>query len=171
MPPDPQGSALHLKFPPQPPFPQLRVINMSQRYVKIFLLIMIRLPSTLSTNLHLPVISRSSRNPQPSNYVEKRRREHSTSPKVHHVSWSEKKTRRGTVLAPTYVSASQPLKTPAKQQRSALPQNTKPSHQKPISKGISEAMSLPPIPAPEILAPKRDRRGKVWDFKFSIIIY
>jgi len=30
-----------------------------------------------------------------------------------------------------------------------------------IDEGIKAAMSLPPIPAPDILASKRDRRGKV----------
>ena len=53
--------------------------------------------------------------------------------------------------------------TPVKPMRPTVPGKIKDSlDQKSVSgKGIEAAMSLPPIPAPEILAPKRDRRGKV----------
>ena len=35
--------------------------------------------------------------------------------------------------------------------------------------GIEAAMSLPPIPAPEILAPKRGWGGKVWNDMFLLL--
>lgn len=92
----------------------------------------------------------------------KRTREHSTSPKVHRVAWAEKRTRRGAVFSAEVIAQSS-LETPKKIKRSTVPQNAKCSQdQTPIgSKGIEAAMSLPPIPAPEILAPKRGPRGKV----------
>ena len=89
----------------------------------------------------------------------KRAREHSVSPKFHRVRWSEKKTRRGTILAPTLVPQSQSPKTPTKSKIRATAQGAKPSqgHRLPLSEGIEAAMSLPPIPAPEIFAPKKGR--------------
>jgi hypothetical protein len=94
------------------------------------------------------------------NMTRKRLREHSTSP-TQRIVWSHKRTRRGAVLTATVVSGSQPLGTPARpKERYTSPPRPK-GQRPPISKGIKEALSLPPIPAPDILAPKRDRRGKV----------
>ena len=92
----------------------------------------------------------------------KRVREHSTSPKFHHVVWTGKRTRRGAVLA-VEVTTQGSLRTPAKQKRHTTSQNTGYSRdQTPIlGEGIKAAMSLPPIPAPEILAPKKGQAGKV----------
>ena len=123
---------------------------------------------------HLSLYTTSSLTPHqphslPSTMSKKRVREHSTSPKFHRVAWAEKQTRRGAVLTaevitvPGSLRTPGPLKTPTKPKR--LTTLHKPNYSKdqtPITgKGITAAMSLPPIPAPEILAPKRDRRGKV----------
>lgn len=53
--------------------------------------------------------------------------------------------------------------TPTKQKGSVMSHKIKFSQDEtPITdEGIEVAMSLPPIPAPEILSSKRDRRGKV----------
>ena len=92
----------------------------------------------------------------------KRVREHSTSPKFHRVAWAEKRTRRGTVFTAEVTAASRAPVTPVRPKKhTALGKVEYPQDQKPISRGIKTAMSLPPIPAPGILAPKRDRRGKV----------
>ena len=89
-------------------------------------------------------------------------REHSTSPKFHRVAWAEKRTRRGAVLTAEVITAPASLKTPAKPKRHTLHRVSHSQDKTPTTgKGITAAMSLPPIPAPEILAPKRDRRGKV----------
>ena len=92
----------------------------------------------------------------------KRAREHSTSPKFHRVAWTEKRTQWGAVLTADVVTPSS-LGTPAKPRRHTTLQDTGYSRdQTPVpGEGIQEAMSLPPIPAPEILAPKRGQRGKV----------
>lgn len=93
----------------------------------------------------------------------KRTREHSTSPKFHRVAWAGKRTRRGTVFTAEVTTTARSPVTPVKPMRPTVPGKIKDSlDQKSVSgKGIEAAMSLPPIPAPEILAPKRDRRGKV----------
>ena len=100
----------------------------------------------------------------PSTMSRKRVQEHSASPKFHRVAWAEKRTRRGAVLTAEVITTPSSLKTPAKPKRHTTLHKVKDSqHQTPItSEGITAAMSLPPIPAPDILAPKRDRRGKVW---------
>jgi len=92
----------------------------------------------------------------------KRAREHSTSPKFHRVAWTEKRTRRGAVLTAEAITPSS-LGTPTKPRRHTKLQNTGYSQdQTPVAgEGIQEAMSLPPIPAPAILAPKKGQRGKV----------
>jgi len=94
--------------------------------------------------------------------MSKRGLEHSVSPKVHRVAWNKKQTRRGAVLTAEVITSTS-LKTPAKRRRLAMVQNTGHSQdQTPIpGEGIQEAMSLPPIPAPEILAPKKGQKGKV----------
>jgi hypothetical protein len=91
----------------------------------------------------------------------KRRRELSTSPKIHRVKWTEKRTRRGTVLAAKLVSPS--IKTPVKSIDQPLQEytNSLVDRRPPLSKGIIAAMSLPPIPAPEHIASTKQRRGKV----------
>jgi len=92
----------------------------------------------------------------------KRIREHSTSPKFHRVAWTEKRTRRGAVLTAGVITAPDSLKTPTKPKRPTLHRVKYSQDQTPTTgEGITAAMSLPPIPAPEILATKRDRRGKV----------
>ena len=92
----------------------------------------------------------------------KRIREHSTSPKFHRVTWAEKRTGQGPILAAQVIPQSSP-ETPIKQRKHTTLQNTGYSRdQTPISgETIKEAMSLPPIPAPEILASKKGQRGKV----------
>lgn len=92
----------------------------------------------------------------------KRTQEHSVSPKIHRVTWTQKRTRRGLVFTAEDITPSS-MMTPVKTKRPILPQETRYSQdQTPISdKGIRAAISLPPIPAPEILASKKDRRGKV----------
>jgi hypothetical protein len=93
----------------------------------------------------------------------KRTREHSTSPKFHHVPWAEKRTRQGSVFTAELVDTPGPLRTPVKSKKHATLQRVKFSQdQTPVSgEGIEAAMALPPIPALQILAPNRDRRGKV----------
>lgn len=92
--------------------------------------------------------------------AKKRAREHSTSPKFHRVAWTEKRTRRGAVLAAEVIT---PGSTPVKPKKKTTSWNTGYSRdQTPIlGEGIKAAMALPPIPAPEILAPKKGRSGKV----------
>jgi len=67
------------------------------------------------------------------------------------------------VLAAEVISTPGSPATPVKPKKHTTLHKVKYSQdQIPISgEGIKTAMSLPPIPAPEILAPKRDRRGKV----------
>ena len=78
------------------------------------------------------------------------------------MAWAEKRTRRGTVLAAEVIPAPGSLATPVKPKKHTLQRVKYSQDQTPTSgKGIKAAMSLPPIPAPEVLAPKRDRRGKV----------
>ena len=91
----------------------------------------------------------------------KRVREHSSSPKFHRVAWT-KRTRQGVVLATEVTTPGTP-ETPVKPKKHTTLQNLGYSRdQTPIpGEGIKTAMSLPPIPAPEILAPKKGRKGKV----------
>ena len=78
------------------------------------------------------------------------------------MAWTAKRTRRGTVLAAEAITAPRSLATPSKPKKPTLQRVKYSQDQTPTSgKGIKAAMSLPPIPAPEILAPKKDRRGKV----------
>lgn len=93
----------------------------------------------------------------------KRPREHSASPKFHRVAWVEKRTRRGAILTAEVIASPSSLETPVKPRKHAALQSTKYSRdQTPITdEGIKVAMSLPPIPAPEFLAPKRICPGKV----------
>ena len=95
----------------------------------------------------------------------KRTREHSASPKFRRVAWAEKRTRRGTVFTAEVTNMARVPVTPVKPKKhTVLGRVGYSQDQTPISSGgIQAAMSLPPIPAPEILAPKRDRRGKVWN--------
>jgi len=93
--------------------------------------------------------------------AKKRTREHSTSPKFHRVTWAVKRTRRGAVLAAEVAPTPGSFATPVKQKKLTTLQRDKHSQTPTSGEGIKTAMSLPPIPAPEILAPKRDRRGKV----------
>ena len=92
----------------------------------------------------------------------KRVREHSTSPQYHRVKWTVKRTRRGAILTAGAITPNS-LETPVKSRRNTTLQDTGYSRdQTPIpGEGIEEAMSLPPIPAPEILAPKKGKSGKV----------
>ena len=95
----------------------------------------------------------------------KRAREYSTSPKFQRVTWTEKRTRRGAVLTAEAVTPSS-QGTPTKPRRHAKLQRTGYSqdHSAGPGEAFQEAMSLPPIPAPEILAPKKGQRGKVWEW-------
>lgn len=89
----------------------------------------------------------------------KRQREFSVSPKVQQVVWRHKKTRRGVVLAATPTTEFKPPVTPVAQgKRNA---NYSRDQTSPPGEGIEAAMSLPPIPAPDILAPKKGQSGKV----------
>ena len=88
-------------------------------------------------------------------------REHSTSPKFQRVAWTEKRTRQGAVLAAEVISTPGSFTTPVKPNKLTTMQRVKYSQTPTSGEGIKTAMSLPPIPAPEVLAPKRDRRGKV----------
>lgn len=92
----------------------------------------------------------------------KRVREQSSSPKFQRVAWATKQTRRGPSFSAEVVTPSS-LETPKKQKRPKVSHKVKYSQdQTPIAgKGIEAAMSLPPIPAPEILAPKKGPKGKV----------
>ena len=92
----------------------------------------------------------------------KRVQEHIASPKFHRVAWTGKRTRRGAVLAAEVITPGSPA-TPVKLKKYTTLQNTGYSQdQTPIlGEGIKAAMSLPPIPAPEILAPKKGQAGKV----------
>ena len=118
-------------------------------------------------SLSLPITHLYQYHPQPqllpSAMSRKRVREHSTSPKFHRVAWAEKRTRRGTVFTAEVTAASGSPMTPVKPKKhTALGKVKYSQDQTPISVGgIEAAMSLPPIPAPGILAPKKDRRGKV----------
>lgn len=98
-----------------------------------------------------------------SSMTKKRMREHSTSPKFHRVTWAEKRTRRGTVISAKVVTTPGSLQTPVKAKKHTSLHNTKYSQdQTPTAgEGIKVAMSLPPIPALEILASKKGRTGKV----------
>ena len=93
----------------------------------------------------------------------KRPREHSTSPQFHRVAWAEKRTRRGAIFAAEVITTPSSLETPVKSKKHTPFRSTKYSQdQTPVgSEGIKAAMSLPPIPAPEILAPKKGRKGEV----------
>ena len=91
----------------------------------------------------------------------KRVREHSASPKFRHVTWAAKRTRRGTVFTAEVTAAASSPVTPVRPKKHTALRAKYSQDKTPISSGIEAAMSLPPIPAPEILAPKRDRRGKV----------
>ena len=106
---------------------------------------------SLLTTLPLPVYNMSRKRP----------REFSTSPKFHRVTWAEKRTRRGTVLAAEVITASGSAQAPIRPKKTS--KHAKFTHdQTPrSSEDINEATFLPPIPVPDILAPKRDRRGKV----------
>ena len=98
----------------------------------------------------------------PSTMTKKRVREHSTSPKFHRVAWTGKRTRRGTVFSAEVITPSSQA-TPVKSKRYLAPNDPKYSQdQTPTAgRGIETAMSLPPIPAPEILASKKKWKGKV----------
>ena len=93
----------------------------------------------------------------------KRAREHSTSPIFHRVAWTTKRSRRGTVATADVITTPGSLKTPVKSKNHTSSPNVQYSRdQTPITgKGIEAAMSLPPIPAPEFLASKKARGGKV----------
>ena len=96
--------------------------------------------------------------------AKKRMREHSTSPKFRHVTWAEKQTRRGTVLSAKDITTPSSLQKPVKAKKLTALHNTKYSQDQTPMTGerIKAAMSLSPIPAPEVLASKKGRTGKVW---------
>ena len=108
----------------------------------------------------------------------KRPREFSPSPKVkvHYVRWGRKETRRGPVLSAQAITPPGSAQTPSRPKNPPGPTQTprRPKNhttlrqprftqdQTPRSgEAIRDATSLPPIPVPDLLAPKRDRRGKV----------
>jgi hypothetical protein len=88
----------------------------------------------------------------------KRTREFSTSPKFQRVAWAEKRTRRGTVLAAeAHNHFRTAMQTPTRPKKHIPSKQAKfTQDQTPRSGGdIKEAISLPPIPTPAILAPKK----------------
>lgn len=93
----------------------------------------------------------------------KRPREFSTSPKFQRVKWAEKRTRQGTVLSAQVIATPGSTQTPTRPKKhTTLRQPKFTQDQTPRSaEAINDATSLPPIPIPDLLAPKRDRRGKV----------
>ena len=84
---------------------------------------------------------------------------HTVLPQFHNVTWATKCTRRGVILAAEVVTtpSSPSLETPVKPKKHSASWSTKLSQdQTPImGEGIKVAMSLPPIPAPKFLAPKK----------------
>jgi hypothetical protein len=88
------------------------------------------------------------------------------------VAWGEKRTRRGAVFSSEVITTPRVLETPVKPKKHTVLKSVKYYRdQTPtVDDGIKAAMSLPPIPAPEILAPKRERRGKVWNEKCFTIV-
>lgn len=95
---------------------------------------------------------------RPQQMPKKRAREHSVSPTFHRIAWTRKRTRRGNVLIEEVVSPNSPA-TP-KQKKMANTKYTR-DQTPPSVRGIEEAMALPPIPAPDVFAPKKGRKGKV----------
>jgi hypothetical protein len=95
----------------------------------------------------------------------KRPREFSTSPKFHRVTWTQKRTRRGTVLAAEVIATSGSTQTPTRPKKHITSRQANFTRDQTPRSGedIKEAIALPPIPIPDILAPKKDRRGKVWN--------
>ena len=95
----------------------------------------------------------------------KRPREFSSSPKVkvHYVRWNRKRTRRGSILSAQVITPPRFTQTPRRPKNHTTPKQPKfTQDQTPRSgEAIRDATSLPPIPVPDLLAPKRDRRGKV----------
>lgn len=89
----------------------------------------------------------------------KRQREFSVSPKVKQITWRQKRTRRGVILAATPAAELQSPATPVAQTKQNVNYSRDQSY--PPGEGIAAAMSLPPIPAPDILAPKKGQSGKV----------
>jgi len=76
-----------------------------------------------------------------------------------------KKKQGGSVFAAEVVTGSKSPQTPVRPTKHIALQSIKHSQDRtPLSlpgEGIKAAMSLPPIPAPEILDPKRKKKGKV----------
>jgi len=93
--------------------------------------------------------------------IKKQVHKHSVSPEYHRVAWAPKRTRRGTVFATEVITPSSSSATPKQLKKQPTPSVKKDSRDQTPDpgEGIKSAMSLPPIPAPEILAPKK--RGKV----------
>ena len=93
----------------------------------------------------------------------KRPQEFSASPKYHRVGWTEKRTRRGPVLAAEVITTAGPVQTPTRPRKHIISKQAKFTQDQTPRSGedIKEAITLPPIPIPDILAPKKARRGKV----------
>jgi hypothetical protein len=89
----------------------------------------------------------------------KRPREFPTSPKFQRVTWAEKRTRRGTVVAAEVITASGSAQAPTRPKKSSKQAKFTHGHTSRSGEDINETTFLPPIPIPDILAPKK--RGKV----------
>ena len=93
----------------------------------------------------------------------KRAREFSTLPKFQRVTWTKKQTRRGTVHSTeviTQAGSTETPKRPRKNIQSSQAKFTRDQTPRP-GEAIEDAISLPPILMPDLLALKRDGRGKV----------
>ena len=96
--------------------------------------------------------------------MSKRPREFTSPPKFHYRRWDRKQTRRGPVLSAQVITPPGSTQTPRPKKNTTLRQPKFTQDQTPrYGEAITDATSLPPIPIPDLLAPKRDRRGKVWD--------
>jgi hypothetical protein len=91
----------------------------------------------------------------------KRVREFSVSPKFHRVAWAEKQTRRGTVIAAEIIATSGSAQTPTRPRKQSKQARFTQDQTPRSGEDIHEALSLPPIPIPDILAPKKGKSGKV----------
>ena len=91
----------------------------------------------------------------------KRAREFSPPSKYVRVAWTEKRTRRGNVSAADIITTPGPAQTPTRPKKMSKQVKFTLGETSRAGEVIIEAISLPPIPIPDILASKKDRRGKV----------
>ena len=103
-------------------------------------------------NLYLPPSAMSTKRPM----------EFTSPPKIHYVRWEGKQTRRGIVQTAEIIATQGPAQTPKRPKKPIKSKKAKFTQDQTPRSGQDnmEAISLPPIPTPDILAPKRNRRGK-----------